>query len=222
MSSKVPRKKSTSRGASPSAYVFEDQVKHLVNNILKNVTYVTDACKCKTVNEAHLKAVSLIQANIKHQKIAYIPASEKKKLSKTAQSGGNGTVMAPSFFGVDESAIYKDIATIQGNEVHVTADSAFARAEHPIKMPMGGGSTEEQKEAKKLKSLVKKYVKDYVSKNKGGFTRVTKQAVEIIEASVQKNIGDLKEATLKKYGALTGGNIKSTIGSVSDFLYFKI
>lgn len=214
-------------------YAFAPQVKHLVFNILKNASAIVEACKCKTVTETHLKAVSLIQANIRDQKIAYIPASEKRALAATKKGksgthvGGHmGTVMPSEYYGIDSGA-YKDIADIQPNEVQLFGDTAFARAEHPIKIPegaMSGGrlSNLDTGDAKHIKALVKKYVKEFIDQKGVVFTRVSKEALAVIITSVQANIDSLKAATLKKYGAVTGGNIKSVIQQGGDFIHMKI
>lgn len=221
------------KASSSSEYAFAPQVKHLVFNILKNASYVVDACKCKTLSETHLKAVSIIQANIRQQKISYIPASEKRRRSASPpskrgrQSGGHmGTVMPSEYYGIDSGA-YKDIAEIQPNEVQLFADSAYARAEHPIKVldgPMfgGAGGNLDSSDEKHIKALVKAYVKEYVAQKGVTFTRVSKEAMATIVGSVRANVESLKAATLKKYGAVTGGNVKSVIQQGGDFIHMKI
>ena len=98
-------------------------------NILTNVSYVAEACKCKVIKTEHIKAVSVIQSNIIEQGIYYIP-------KRAGMHGGmqGSTVLPSEYFGTD-SGRYVDIQTLSPSSVEITADTALARAALPATFP---------------------------------------------------------------------------------------
>lgn len=154
----------------------------LVFNILKNVQFVIEACNCKTIQESHLKAVSAIQSSIVQNNIGYIPKDAKKP---KGQSGGGGAIVLPSqYFNPEASGTYIDIAEVSKMETQLFNDSAYARAEHPIKF--GGGRSSSNVPITMLKEIFDEYQK----KNKIAF-RVSKGATSVIKTSVDANMSKL-------------------------------
>jgi hypothetical protein len=208
----MPENKTASRvSAKP---VWTTVSNHLVNNILKNALYVMDACKCKTLGESHLKAVSLIQANILQQGISYVPKS--RATVKRIQSGGNmGYVLPSEYFGND-SGKYIDIAKVEPNEVQLFADTALARAEHPMKSfepdSMTGGAVQ-----KVTPAMVKASIKNFQAKNPT-LGRVSKGAVDLIVLSVQENVKELVVAV----GNGSDDAVMRVIKSDPKFVHLKI
>lgn len=145
-----------------------------VFNIINNARYVVEACKCKMIMPAHLKAISMIQATIGKNKIGSLPPAVKK------MSGGD-PVMASEYYGVD-SGRYYDISQVQQLEAHMFSDSALSRAEMPIKMGGGRSTSDELVSA----AMVKKCIKEMREAPK-----VHKDAVEMMRMSAEMHVNDL-------------------------------
>jgi hypothetical protein len=186
----VPAKPKTRSSAKvvKESVLFAQVAKNTVFNILQNSKYILDACKCKTLTTEHLTAISLIQANIAEQGIAFVPKGKSPKV----MSGG--TVLPSEYFGVN-SGRYVDISTLSSAEVQLTADTTLARAEHPIKLPMSGGAAT----ASVPLVLIKNAIKEFQQKSKFTF-KVSKDALEMIHVSVQENVKDIVEVAKKEIG----------------------
>jgi hypothetical protein len=151
----------------------------IIHNILSNVAYVAQACKCKIIKTEHIKAVSVIQSNIREQGIYYIPKSQGMK------GGMNGSTVLPSeYFGVD-SGRYVDIQTLSPSTVEITADTALARAALPSTFPssvQSGGSGHQLPKFADVKELLEVYVKAH------GTLRISVAAQKLIYQSVLENL----------------------------------
>lgn len=196
---------------------WEKVVAKVVTNILKNASYVVKACGCKTLQEAHLKAVSLIQANIVKQGIAYVPKSATVDGLKIQSGGHAGYVLPPSYFGNPETR-YVDISQIAPNEVQLTADSSLARAEHPLKMfespLLSGGAL-----LKVSATQVKKAIKAFQEKNPDTITSVSKDALGLIVVSVRENLKELVDVVGAKP---TTEALMHAISNDKRFIHLKI
>lgn len=168
-----PTKKPVVKKSTP-LYVV---VRAAVFNILGNTTYVLEACKCKTIMPAHLKAVAMIQNTIMKNKIGSLPSSMKK------DKVGGAQVMPSEYYGVD-SGRYFDISQVQSLETHMFADAALSRAELPFKV--GGGMGKLVSSA-----MVKQAVKQFnEAQNKS--VKVSKDALEMIRMSAEQNVKDVQ------------------------------
>jgi hypothetical protein len=197
------------------APVWKKMAVVLVNNILKNALYVLEACKCKTLTEGHLRAISLIQSNIVSQGIAYIP---KKKQEARVLTGGV-PVLPSEYFGVN-SGRYVDIAHL-GPEVHLFSDTALARAPHPIKFAMTGGAAL-SKDTKIPLSALKAIVKAFQAENPL-LSKISKDAMVMIHTSVQENVSDVLAAAKQKYGdKVTAVNLEKLVKEDPKYVHMYI
>ena len=112
------KKAATASAAAPAKKPnASNKVVHaVVFNILDNVAYVLEACKCKTVMPSHLKAVAMIQNTISQNNIGSVPRSQK----------GGAQVMPSEYYGVD-SGRYFDISQVEQMEAHMFADAIARR-----------------------------------------------------------------------------------------------
>ena len=173
-------------------------VRSVTHNILGNARYVMEACKCKTLMAAHLKAVSMIQATIAKNNIGALPKAAKGALAPKAapkppkvpasgrgqkQSGGD-PVLPSEYFGID-SGKYMDISEASKLETNMFADSTLSRAEMPIKM--GGGNSAEGAKYATIEQ-VKKAAKELS-------VRVSAEAAEMIRLSAEQHVREIMKLT---------------------------
>jgi hypothetical protein len=156
----------------------------VIYNILKNVSYVAQACKCKVIKTEHIKAVSVIQSNILEQGIYYIP----KKACYGMKGGMHGSTVLPSeYFGVD-SGRYVDIQALSPATVQISADTALARAPLPATFPspllQAGGGLPLPKFAE-IKDLIEVCMKTHDN------IRISVAAQKLIYQSVLENLKDV-------------------------------
>lgn len=176
-------------------------------NILKNVSYVAEACNCKIIKTEHIKAVSVIQSNILDQGIYYIPKSQK--------GGMQGSTVLPSeYFGTD-SGRYVDIQAISPSGVEITADTALARAALPATFPgapvqTGGMPLPKFADIKELLEIYMKAHKD---------VHVSVPAQKLIYQSVLENL----KAVFSKIPAVVKSETKlqSWVKTHPEFAHLK-
>lgn len=178
-------------------------------NILKNVSYVAEACKCKIIKTEHIKAVSVIQTNILQQGIYYIP-------KKAGMHGGmhGSTVLPSEYFGTD-SGRYVDIQTLSPSDVQINADTALARAALPATFPVaptqaGGMPLPKLADVKELIDVYLKTHKEF---------HVSVPAQKLIYQSVLENL----KAVFSKIPAVVKSETKlqSWIKTHPEFSHLK-
>ena len=141
----------------------------IVGNILANLAFVADACKCKVVNATHFNAVSSIL-----------------KYANQQQAQNGGAIVLPSeYFGV-ESGMYFDESVVAPMETNLFSNENLARVEHVLK---GGART-----SKSLidQAIVKAAVAKYNSSRQRKL-KLSSEAYGILVKAVQANIVHMVE-----------------------------
>lgn len=179
-------------------------------NILDNARYVTEACRCKTIMPAHLKAVAMIQGTIAKNHIGSIPDSIKRTMK------GGDPVNASEYYGVDSGA-YLDISQVSQLETHMYSDAALARVEMPLKlmgepMPSMPGMTGGAKKAKVINQHVtKSMIKKALGEATGESVRVNTEAREWMRLCAEEHVKELVRRV--------GDGEKFTIEKVQELVY---
>lgn len=185
----------------------------VIFNILHNVGYVAQACKCKVIKTEHIKAVSVIQSNILEQGIYYIP----KSCGGVMKGGMHGSTVLPSeYFGVD-SGRYVDIQTLSPSSVQITADTALARAALPATFPglQTGGAGVPLPKFAEVKELIDVYMKAH-----GNGLRISVAAQKLIFQSVLENL----KAVLAKLPAAikSESKLQDWLKTHPDFVHLRL
>ena len=142
----------------------------ITDNILQNLVYVSDACKCSTIKETHFKAITSIISSIKNQQI---------------QMGGD-PVQSSEFYGVD-SGRYFSINEVAPLETSMFSNENLARVDMVLK---GGGMGS----TIFIDSKIVKDCVDVFMKNNKLDLKINSKALDILTKSVQLNIMHILEA----------------------------